>query len=119
MSILSDALTITTSPAGTEFVRPVVGYFCNLCQVIYVDEDEAKVEHCSTTAHYRKYQVRISFLSPEEAGFSKCQLMRQSFIFAGEDGQKSVDLLNVEAQVRTSLIDLLFTVRSTSSSEMC
>lgn len=43
--------------AGTEFVRPVVGYFCNLCQVIYADEDEAKLRHCSSLTHYRKYQV--------------------------------------------------------------
>lgn len=38
-------------------MRPVVGYFCHLCQVIYADEDEAKVQHCSSPAHYRKYQV--------------------------------------------------------------
>lgn len=43
--------------AGTEFVRPVVGYFCNLCQLIYADEDEAKLQHCSSLVHYRKYQV--------------------------------------------------------------
>lgn len=45
-----------TKPVGTEFVRPVVGYFCNLCQLIYADEDEAKLQHCSSLAHYRKYQ---------------------------------------------------------------
>lgn len=43
--------------AGPEFVRPVVGYFCNLCQLIFIDEDEAKLQHCSTPEHYRKYQV--------------------------------------------------------------
>lgn len=47
------------SPAGTEFVRPVVAYFCNLCQLIYADEDEAKIQHCSSPMHYRKYQVRV------------------------------------------------------------
>ncbi|XP_071362757.1 matrin 3-like 1.1 isoform X2 [Trachinotus anak] len=47
-----------TKPVGTEFVRPVVGYFCNLCQVIYADEDEAKLQHCSTLTHYRKYQEK-------------------------------------------------------------
>ncbi|KAG7215426.1 hypothetical protein INR49_022514 [Caranx melampygus] len=45
-------------PVGTEFVRPVVGYFCHLCQVIYADEDEAKLQHCSSDAHYRKYQEK-------------------------------------------------------------
>lgn len=38
-------------------MRPVVGYFCHLCQVIFADEDEAKGQHCSSPAHYRKYQV--------------------------------------------------------------
>nr|XP_046261502.1 matrin 3-like 1.1 isoform X2 [Scatophagus argus] len=47
-----------TKPVGTEFVRPVVGYFCNLCQLIYADEDEAKLQHCSSLAHYRKYQEK-------------------------------------------------------------
>ncbi|XP_042349521.1 neurofilament medium polypeptide-like [Plectropomus leopardus] len=47
-----------TRPVGAEFVRPVVGYFCNLCQLIYADEDEAKLEHCSTVMHYRKYQEK-------------------------------------------------------------
>ncbi|XP_076021882.1 matrin 3-like 1.1 [Genypterus blacodes] len=45
-----------TKPVGTEFVGPVVGYFCKLCQVIYASEDEAKQEHCSTASHYQKYQ---------------------------------------------------------------
>ncbi|KAM7418236.1 hypothetical protein PAMA_017748 [Pampus argenteus] len=45
-----------SKPVGTEFVRPVVGYFCNLCQVIYADEDEAKLQHCSSRSHYIKYQ---------------------------------------------------------------
>ncbi|KAM4555212.1 uncharacterized protein PAE49_014340 isoform 3-T3 [Odontesthes bonariensis] len=45
-------------PVGAEFVRPVVGYFCNLCQLIFIDEDEAKLEHCSTPAHYSKYQEK-------------------------------------------------------------
>ncbi|XP_026185433.1 titin-like isoform X2 [Mastacembelus armatus] len=45
-----------TKPVGTEFVRPVVGYFCHLCQLIYADEDEAKGQHCSSLMHYRKYQ---------------------------------------------------------------
>uniref|UniRef100_A0A8C4GM44 RRM domain-containing protein n=1 Tax=Dicentrarchus labrax TaxID=13489 RepID=A0A8C4GM44_DICLA len=50
--------TKPTKPVGTEFVRPVVGYFCNLCQLIYADEDEAKLQHCSSPAHYRKYQEK-------------------------------------------------------------
>nr|XP_057920396.1 matrin 3-like 1.1 isoform X2 [Doryrhamphus excisus] len=51
------ATTTPLQPVGTEFVRPVVGYFCNLCQLIYADEDEAKVQHCSSRQHHDKYQV--------------------------------------------------------------
>ncbi|XP_030595072.1 matrin 3-like 1.1 isoform X2 [Archocentrus centrarchus] len=47
-----------TKPVGTEFVRPVVGYFCNLCQLIFADEDEAKQQHCSSPTHYNKYQEK-------------------------------------------------------------
>ncbi|KAJ8015077.1 hypothetical protein DPEC_G00022380 [Dallia pectoralis] len=43
------------NPVGREFVKPVVGYFCNLCKVIYADEDEAKNEHCSSPSHYQKF----------------------------------------------------------------
>ncbi|XP_029020203.1 matrin 3-like 1.1 isoform X2 [Betta splendens] len=46
-------------PVGTEFVRPVVGYFCSLCQLIYVNEEEAKQQHCSTLTHYSKYQEKM------------------------------------------------------------
>ncbi|KAF1385126.1 hypothetical protein PFLUV_G00127440 [Perca fluviatilis] len=47
-----------TRPVGVEFIRPVVGYFCNLCQLIYADEDEAKLQHCRSQTHYRKYQEK-------------------------------------------------------------
>ncbi|CAI5653142.1 unnamed protein product [Oreochromis niloticus] len=47
-----------TKPVGTEFVRPVVGYFCNLCQLIFAEEDEAKQQHCSSLSHYSKYQEK-------------------------------------------------------------
>ncbi|XP_053486987.1 matrin 3-like 1.1 isoform X4 [Ictalurus furcatus] len=44
----------TNDPVGTEFVRPVVGYFCNLCNVIYASEEEAKDEHCRSAEHHEK-----------------------------------------------------------------
>ncbi|XP_019713829.1 matrin 3-like 1.1 [Hippocampus comes] len=52
-------------PVGTEFVRPVVGYFCNLCQVIYADEDEAKVRHCSSRQHHFKYREKMKLATRE------------------------------------------------------
>ncbi|XP_066505265.1 matrin 3-like 1.1 [Hoplias malabaricus] len=46
-------------PVGTEFVRPVVGYFCNLCNVIYSSEEEAKDEHCRTPSHHEKFREHM------------------------------------------------------------
>ncbi|XP_014054017.2 matrin-3 isoform X1 [Salmo salar] len=43
------------NPVGREFIKPVMGYFCDLCQVIYVNEDEAKNQHCSSLGHYLKF----------------------------------------------------------------
>ncbi|XP_064874408.1 matrin-3-like [Oncorhynchus nerka] len=43
------------NPVGREFITPVMGYFCNLCQVAYVNEDEAKNQHCSSLCHYLKF----------------------------------------------------------------
>ncbi|XP_010902965.4 matrin 3-like 1.1 isoform X2 [Esox lucius] len=43
------------NPVGREFIKPVVGYFCNLCKLIYADEDEAKNQHCSSLPHYQKF----------------------------------------------------------------
>ncbi|XP_064876030.1 calponin homology domain-containing protein DDB_G0272472-like isoform X1 [Oncorhynchus nerka] len=43
------------NPVGREFIKPVIGYFCDLCQVIYVNEDEARNQHCSSLCHYLKF----------------------------------------------------------------
>ncbi|KAL0973716.1 hypothetical protein UPYG_G00209990 [Umbra pygmaea] len=43
------------NPVGREFIKPVVGFFCHLCKLIYADEDEAKNEHCSSFSHYQKF----------------------------------------------------------------
>uniref|UniRef100_A0A673JN73 Uncharacterized LOC107756708 n=1 Tax=Sinocyclocheilus rhinocerous TaxID=307959 RepID=A0A673JN73_9TELE len=42
------------SEMQTPFVRPVVGYFCSLCNAIYASEEEAKDEHCRTPMHHQK-----------------------------------------------------------------
>ncbi|XP_060784019.1 matrin-3-like [Neoarius graeffei] len=44
----------TDEQVGTEFVRPVVGYFCHLCNVIFATEEEAKDEHCKSPSHHEK-----------------------------------------------------------------
>ncbi|XP_051716042.1 matrin 3-like 1.1 [Ctenopharyngodon idella] len=51
---VSEAQTPMMDPVGTEFVRPVVGYFCSLCNSIYASEEEAKDEHCRTPLHHQK-----------------------------------------------------------------
>ncbi|XP_051945172.1 uncharacterized protein LOC127617264 isoform X2 [Xyrauchen texanus] len=50
----SETQTHLNDPAGTEFIRPVVGYFCSLCNAIYASEEEAKNEHCRTVMHHQK-----------------------------------------------------------------
>nr|XP_049575527.1 matrin-3 isoform X10 [Syngnathus scovelli]XP_049575617.1 matrin-3 isoform X11 [Syngnathus scovelli]XP_049575701.1 matrin-3 isoform X12 [Syngnathus scovelli]XP_049575789.1 matrin-3 isoform X13 [Syngnathus scovelli]XP_049575957.1 matrin-3 isoform X15 [Syngnathus scovelli] len=55
----SGAPTAPLHPIGIQFVRPVVGYFCNLCQLIYADEDEAKVQHCSSRQHHFNYWEKM------------------------------------------------------------
>ncbi|XP_016429410.1 matrin 3-like 1.1 [Sinocyclocheilus rhinocerous] len=52
--IVSEMQTPVMDPVGTEFVRPVVGYFCSLCNAIYASEEEAKDEHCRTPMHHQK-----------------------------------------------------------------
>ncbi|XP_062381281.1 matrin 3-like 1.1 isoform X2 [Sardina pilchardus] len=47
------------NPVGQEFVRPVVGYFCNLCNIIYATEEEAKNEHCSSPSHFQKFKEHL------------------------------------------------------------
>ncbi|KAM7389288.1 hypothetical protein PAMP_023274 [Pampus punctatissimus] len=81
-----------SKPVGTEFVRPVVGYFCNLCQVIYVDEDEAKLQHCSSRSHYIKYQVssQYSQLLQTQLLVHIPDLTSDLLILTAEDKQTSV-----------------------------
>lgn len=50
----AETQTLLMDPVGMEFVRPVVGYFCNLCNAIYASEEEAKGEHCRTPLHHQK-----------------------------------------------------------------
>lgn len=84
----------------------MVGYFCNLCQLIYADEDEAKLQHCSTLTHYRKYQVIYYILkmlitlifmvliSPHIC-FNAADCDRNLFFVSGKDRERSVGELNV------------------------
>lgn len=120
------------SAAGTEFVRPVVGYFCSLCQLIYADEDEAKLQHCSSPAHYSKYQVLLTLLlvfwvggggtiiivcwekNREGGQVNSCRLRLYSWVwsflccFAAADGQRSMGELSVWRWSNTLIIVWVF-----------
>lgn len=124
------------SAAGTEFVRPVVGYFCSLCQLIYADEDEAKLQHCSSPAHYSKYQVLLTLIlvfwgggggssfwtiiivcwekNREGGQVNSCRLLLYSWVwsflccFAAADGQRSMGELSVWRWSNTLIIVWVF-----------
>ncbi|KAG7277936.1 hypothetical protein CRUP_022106 [Coryphaenoides rupestris] len=47
-------------PVGTEFIQPVTSFFCSLCQVIYIREEEAKGAHCRSPSHRRMVQAHAA-----------------------------------------------------------
>ncbi|KAM9470732.1 matrin 3-like 1.1 isoform 1-T4 [Clarias gariepinus] len=62
----SDEALKTDGPVGTEFVRPVIGYSCTLCNILYASEEEAKEEHCRSLSHREKVKEH-----KEESGCKK------------------------------------------------
>ncbi|KAJ8338458.1 hypothetical protein SKAU_G00374240 [Synaphobranchus kaupii] len=50
---------LPNNPMGREFVSQKIGYFCSLCNAIYVTEDEARNEHCSSLSHYEKLKAYL------------------------------------------------------------
>ncbi|CAL8262511.1 unnamed protein product [Lota lota] len=44
-------------PFGTEFIHLVTGFYCSLCQVIYVREEEAKEGYCRSPSHRKMVQA--------------------------------------------------------------
>ncbi|KAM9311481.1 matrin-3-like [Gastrophryne carolinensis] len=48
------------NPVGVDFVIPKTGFYCKLCSLFYTSEDVAKVTHCSTLAHYKKFKEYYS-----------------------------------------------------------
>ncbi|XP_061092167.1 matrin 3-like 1.1 [Conger conger] len=50
---------LPNNPMGREFVSQKIGYFCRLCNAIYVTEDEARNEHCSSLSHYEKLKAYL------------------------------------------------------------
>ncbi|XP_028329757.1 titin homolog [Gouania willdenowi] len=53
---------IPGNPLGQEFVVPKAGFFCNICSIIYANENTAKEVHCSSRRHYnnlKKYYLKL------------------------------------------------------------
>ncbi|XP_041079362.1 matrin-3-like isoform X2 [Polyodon spathula] len=46
------------NPVGLEHVK--AGFYCDLCSLFYTSEEEAKVTHCSSLAHYQKLQGMLN-----------------------------------------------------------
>uniref|UniRef100_A0A8C1UF79 Si:ch211-271b14.1 n=1 Tax=Cyprinus carpio TaxID=7962 RepID=A0A8C1UF79_CYPCA len=42
---------------GVNYVIPVTGFFCKLCNMFYTDEKRAKSEHCRSLEHYNNLKV--------------------------------------------------------------
>ncbi|KAA0716297.1 Matrin-3 [Triplophysa tibetana] len=43
---------------GVNYVIPVTGFFCKLCNVFYSDETKANSEHCKSLEHYNNLKVK-------------------------------------------------------------
>ncbi|KAJ8254957.1 hypothetical protein GJAV_G00199300 [Gymnothorax javanicus] len=50
---------LPNNPMGREFISQKIGYFCSLCNVIYVTEDEARNVHCSSLSHYEQFKAHM------------------------------------------------------------
>lgn len=44
--------------AGVNYVIPVTGFFCKLCNIFYTDEKRAKSEHCCSLEHYNNLKLK-------------------------------------------------------------
>lgn len=44
---------------GVNYIIPVTGFFCKLCNVFYSDETKANSEHCKSLEHYNNLKVEV------------------------------------------------------------
>ncbi|XP_041368978.1 glutamic acid-rich protein-like [Gigantopelta aegis] len=63
------------TPVGVDFVTPVTGFFCKLCNKFYKKETTAKVDHCSSVTHYHLWKKSQVQKLKEEA---KKQVMEEA-----------------------------------------
>ncbi|CAM4534701.1 unnamed protein product [Leuciscus chuanchicus] len=43
---------------GVNYVIPVTGFFCKLCNIFYTDESKAKSEHCRSLEHHNNFKLK-------------------------------------------------------------
>ncbi|KAK7173972.1 hypothetical protein R3I93_003717 [Phoxinus phoxinus] len=43
---------------GVNYVIPVTGFFCKLCNIFYTDESKAKTEHCRSLEHHNNFKLK-------------------------------------------------------------
>ncbi|XP_052447534.1 matrin-3 [Carassius gibelio] len=53
---------------GVNYVIPVTGFFCKLCNMFYTDEKRAKSEHCCSLEHYNNLKLRHAEVVEEADG---------------------------------------------------
>jgi len=42
-----------------DYVIPVTGFFCKLCNIFYTDESKAKSQHCRSLEHHNNFKVTV------------------------------------------------------------
>ncbi|XP_073696367.1 uncharacterized protein [Garra rufa] len=53
---------------GVNYVIPVTGFFCKLCNIFYTDENRAKSEHCRSLEHYNNLKLKHTEVVEEADG---------------------------------------------------
>ncbi|XP_059405716.1 matrin-3 isoform X1 [Carassius carassius] len=53
---------------GVNYVIPVTGFFCKLCNIFYTDEKRAKSEHCRSLEHYNNLKLKHAEVVEEADG---------------------------------------------------
>ncbi|XP_039517971.1 RNA-binding protein 20 [Pimephales promelas] len=43
---------------GVDYVIPVTGFFCKLCNIFYTDESKAKSQHCRSLEHHNNFKLK-------------------------------------------------------------
>ncbi|GFR78411.1 Cdkn1a interacting zinc finger protein 1a [Elysia marginata] len=95
-------------PVGQNFIIPVTGFFCKLCNKFYNNEKSAKVTHCQTEAHYEKFKLAMEAKiaareekKAEEAAAAAAEAERRAAEAekAGEEGNKDNEMEEVKRGV--------------------